>query len=137
MSIKQIYQPVGSRTCGQHCVAMITGQDVNYLISEVFKSKGSTRTKQLISALSEFSFISITDRLQLTGFGAVYHNFFDKGLFIVKVYWTDGRRFTHWMVVKDGKVYCPGYGTFECHNDRFRAIKGRITSFIQIVDLSS
>src|SRR5579863_643692 len=98
-------QPHGSKTCGQHCVAMVAGVPVAESI-EVFGHKHSTETKDQVAALKYLGLETAPKyrRYKLK-------NDLPK-LCIIRMKHLAGSG-SHVAVYHNGFVYCPTYGVFK------------------------
>jgi hypothetical protein len=119
--MKILLQPAGSKTCGHHCVAMISKRSVEDVTKIIGHSKG-TYTIELHRA---FAFFSIYTDKRLTRVKG--ENIPDTC--ILKIKWKKGG---HWVVHHRGNVYDPAYGIYP-----FRAMNryhsGRATSYLKIL----
>lgn len=104
MPVLQI-QPQNSRTCGQHCIAMLAGEPVSKVIELMGENK--TTAKQLARALEHFGFRS-WDKLHLAprknkarwGTQAI-------SICMVKIKTKEGKTLRHWILNWFGTVYDP------------------------------
>lgn len=99
--MKLVRQPFASSQCGQACLATICGITLEEALM-IFRSKGATRTKQLIQALSQMG-ITCGDKLK--------RGFPPKGeSAILKFTHPSGR--SHWVIWYKRKYYDPVAGVF-------------------------
>lgn len=114
-----LFQPPGSKLCGQTCVAMLAGVTLEESV-RVFGRKGGTNTKQVAEALGKLG-IKSGDRL-------VRPKFLDElpSCCIAKIHFTDAKN-THWTVYRDGLYYDPAYGIYE-----FPPEYMRVTSYLPV-----
>lgn len=122
--MKILFQPEKSSTCGQHCVAMISGVSPEESIS-VFRSVGATNTKQLHKVLNHFGFES-PEKLEKIKSSTVLPD-----LCILKITYDWRKNTGHWVVYKNGFVYCPSLGVYS-YSDHEYVELGRPTSFLKI-----
>jgi hypothetical protein len=120
--MKPLFQPPGSRLCGQACIAMIAEVSLVQACAAVGHSH-STRTREIVRALRTFS-IDCADRLQRISKQTRYpaRDPLPKRC-LVNVVWDkpNGGYHRHWIVRWDGQFYNsdPGDGY-------------RMTSFLEI-----
>ncbi len=114
--MKPLFQPVGSRLCGQTCVAMIADVSLSDAIKAVGHAHGTT-TRELASALRKFG-IDCTDRLKRISKKSSLPE-----RCIVGVVWDkkNGGYHRHWIVRWDGEFFNPD------PSDGYR-----MTSFLEI-----
>ena len=93
-------QPSGSNQCGQACIATICNIEL-FDACCMMRTKGKTRTKQLIAALTQMGMYT-GPRLK--------RGFPESGLAILKFVHPDGQ--SHWVVWENGKYYDPAAGVF-------------------------
>lgn len=126
IKINIIFQPKGSRTCGQHCVAMICGITVNKSIYTIKKS-GATRTCDLHNAFSVFGYKSDEKLTRIKNDTVL------PGLCILKVTWKI--KGSHWVIYNDGIIYCPVNGCYEFNQYLYNIKgKGKITSYLPVYE---
>jgi hypothetical protein len=120
--IKHLQQPMGSKTCGQHCIAMFLGVPVGYVI-EIMGNKG-TRTRDVCRALGiPFS------KLQKDHTPTC----------IAKITWysTEKKRlsFGHWVLMVGDVVHDPTYPK-PLTMDNFKKLTamnlGKVTSYLPL-----
>ena len=107
-----VMQPT-SETCGQACIAMITGKDIGEVIKEM-KTCGPTSIGQLIEILDFY------------GVKHAKKNTVPYEYSILTVHMNDG--YTHWVLLYDHKYYDPEFGLLEGEYTY-----GKITSFLGIL----
>jgi len=121
--MKHIYQPEGSKSCGQHCVAMIAGISVEESIAAFGHDKG-TRRKAVIEVLK---------KLGLNPGKKAYRFILQKQLpelcmLIIK--WD--KKGSHWVVYNNGKIYCPLYGVFDYSKQNIADKGGEALMYLKI-----
>lgn len=121
--MEHYYQPEGSSTCGQHCVAMIAGITPKKSI-ELFKSKGGTRTKQLheVFKLLKITSDSVLSRIKI---GTKLPD-----LCILKIVYSKSH--SHWVVYNKGTIFCPGRGIYDYSEHEYIQELGKVTSYMTI-----
>ena len=100
--MKLVMQPTFS-TCGQACIAMITGKRIEDVIKDM-KTDASTSIGQLIEILDFYVPYKYS---------------------ILTVHTHSG--YTHWVLLYDNKYYDPEFGLIEGEYTH-----GKITSFLEI-----
>lgn len=118
-------QPPGSTTCGQHCLAMVTGHHIYYM-NKLFGHQRPTTVKNLIAIFTELG-IKTGRKLE-----KLYKNTILPPLCIIKVRWPSG---AHWVVHYRGTVYDPYYGCYAFNSGFISDLQGRYTSYL-LVDMS-
>lgn len=117
--MKHIQQPSGSSICGQCCVAMITGLDLNSVISQL--GNGKTTIKKLLTIISIY-----------TKGTKMMRNFYGTPPkdCLMKLKWGDGR--THWVLRWDSMVHDPVLDKAYHYLQYLKMIEGdgRITSYL-------
>lgn len=106
-------------TCGQACIAMITGKDVNQVIKDM-KTNGSTSIGQLIEALDFYGIKHAERNTRISKKNPAPHNYS-----ILTVHTDSG--YTHWTLLFDNKYYDPEFGIIDGNYPH-----GKITSFLAI-----
>lgn len=115
-----IMQPTFS-TCGQACIAMITGKDIQHVIRDM-KTDGPTSIGQLIEALDFYGIKHAEKNKRISKKNPIQSEYSILTLHMNKGY-------THWVLYYHGKYYDPEFGLLdECHPE------GRITSFFEIYE---
>lgn len=118
--MKLVMQPTFT-TCGQACIAMITGKDIQEVIKDM-KTDGPTSIGQLIEALDFYGIGHAEKNVRISKKNPVQSDFS-----ILTVHMNAG--YTHWVLFYHGKYYDPEFGLLdECHPE------GRITSFLAIYE---
>lgn len=118
-------QPEGSKTCGQHCIAMIAGISVKEAIEVVgVSTKSGTSAKHMSSALTKLGY---KPRKGLNWF--IYKKELPKVCLLVIKWNTKG---SHWVVYNDGKVYCPVHGIFDYSYQNIANLKGVAGWYLKI-----
>ena len=108
-------------TCGQACIAMITGKDIEEVIRDM-KTDGPTSTGQLMEALDYYGIKHAEKNVRISKKNPVWSDYS-----ILTVHMAAG--YSHWVLFYYGKYYDPEFGLLEeCHPE------GKITSFISIYE---
>jgi len=116
--MKLVMQPTDV-TCGQACIAMITGKDVTDVIKDM-KTSGPTSIGQLIEALDFYGIKHAERNTRISKKNPIPYEYS-----ILTVHMNAG--YTHWALLYDGKYYDPEFGVIEGEYTY-----GRITSFLSI-----
>ena len=116
--MKLVMQPTDT-TCGQACIAMITGKEVEEVIKDM-KTDGPTSIGQLIEALDFYGIRHAEKNTRVSKKNPVPYAYS-----ILTVHTTAG--YTHWALLFDGKYYDPEFGLIEGEYTH-----GKITSFLGI-----
>ena len=106
-------------TCGQACIAMITGKDIEAVIKDM-KTSGPTSIGQLIEILDFYGVKHGERNTRVSKKNPVPHEYS-----ILTVHTNQG--YTHWALLYDGKYYDPEFGIIEGEYPH-----GKITSFLAI-----
>ena len=106
-------------TCGQACIAMITGKDVNQVIKDM-KTSGPTSIGQLIEALDFYGVKHAAKNTRISKKNPVPHEFS-----VLTVHTTEG--YTHWALLFGDKYYDPEFGIIDGEYTH-----GKITSFLAV-----
>lgn len=115
-----VMQPTFS-TCGQACIAMITGKDIQEVIRDM-KTNGPTSIGQLIEALDFYGIKHAEKNVRISKKNPVQSDFS-----ILTLHMAAG--YTHWVLFYHGKFHDPEFGLLDkCHPE------GRITSFFTIYE---
>lgn len=114
-----ILQPT-SQTCGQACIAMITGKDIKDVIKDM-RTSGPTSIGQLIEALDMYGIRHAEKNLRISKKNPAPYEYS-----ILTVHANGG--YTHWTLLYDGKYYDPEFGLIEGDYTH-----GKITSFLGIM----
>lgn len=108
-------------TCGQACIAMITGRDIHDVIRDM-KTTGPTSIGQLIDILDKYEVRHAEKNTRISKKNPSPYPYS-----ILTVH-TDGG-YTHWVLFRDGKYYDPEFGLIEGEYPH-----GKITSFLGIYE---
>lgn len=108
-------------TCGQACVAMITGKAIEEVIKDM-KTSGSTSIGQLIEILDHYGVKHAQKNVRISKKNPVPHEYS-----ILTVHTNEG--YTHWVLLYDHKYYDPEFGLIEGEYTH-----GKITSFLGIYE---
>lgn len=116
-SINYMQQP-NSKACGQACIAMLAGVNIEEVI-KVMHTKGSTTIGQLIEALDYYEIRHSERNKRISKKNPNYSE-----TCILTVHMPN---YSHWVLYFKGKFYDPEFGVLEeCHPD------GKITSYLEI-----
>ncbi len=113
-----IMQPT-PETCGQACIAMITGKDIREVIKDM-KTSSPTSIGQLIEILDFYNVKHAERNTRISKKNPVPYQYS-----ILTVHTNAG--YTHWALLYDNKYYDPEFGLID---DEY--IYGKITSFLAI-----
>ena len=113
-----ILQPT-PETCGQACIAMITGKKIEEVIKDM-KTSGPTSIGQLIEILDFYGIRHALRNTRISKKNPVPHEYS-----ILTVHTDAG--YTHWTLLYDHKYYDPEFGLIEGTYPH-----GKITSFLGI-----
>ena len=113
-----VLQPT-PETCGQACIAMITGKDIEDVIKDM-KTSGPTSIGQLIEILDFYGVKHAERNTRISKKNPVPHP-----CSILTVYTNEG--YTHWVLLYDNKYFDPEFGMIEGEYTH-----GKITSFLGI-----
>ena len=116
--MRLVLQPT-SETCGQACIAMITGKDIDVVIKDM-KTSGPTSIGQLIDILDKYGIKHADRNTRISKKNPNPHNYS-----ILTVHTNEG--YTHWTLLFENKYYDPEFGIIDGEY-----IYGRITSFLGI-----
>ena len=116
--MRLVMQPTDT-TCGQACIAMITGKEIEEVIKDM-KTDGSTSIGQLIEALDFYGINHAERNTRISKKNPVPHEYS-----ILTVHTNAG--YTHWTLLFGGKYYDPEFGLIEGEYAH-----GKITSFLGI-----
>ena len=103
--MKLIMQPTDT-TCGQACIAMIAGKEVQEVIRDM-KTDGPTSIGQLIEILDFYGIGHAEKNTRISKKNPVPYEYS-----ILTVHTNAG--YTHWTLLFDGKYYDPEFGLVEC-----------------------
>lgn len=107
-------------TCGQACIAMITGKPVEQVIKDM-RTSGPTSIGQLIEILDFYGVKHSEKNTRISKKNPLPHEFS-----ILTVHTDAG--YTHWTLLFDNKYYDPEFGIIEGVYPH-----GKITSFLAIL----
>ena len=113
-----VLQP-GPETCGQACISMITGKDIEEVIKDM-KTSGQTSIGQLIEILDFYGIKHAERNTRISKKNPEPYPFS-----ILTVHTNAG--YTHWTLLYDNKYYDPEFGMIEGEYTH-----GKITSFLGI-----
>lgn len=116
--MKLIMQP-NFLTCGQACIAMITGKSVEEVIKDM-KTDGATSIVQLIEILDFYGIGHAEKNKRISKKNPIPSKYS-----ILTVHTNAG--YTHWTLFYDNKYYDPEFGLIEGEYTH-----GKITSFLEI-----
>lgn len=116
--MKLVMQPTET-SCGQACIAMITGKEVEEVIKDM-KTDGPTSIGQLIEILDFYRIKHAEKNTRISKKNPVPYEYS-----ILTVHTNAG--YTHWTLLFDGKYYDPEFGLIEGEYTY-----GKITSFLGI-----
>lgn len=123
LSVKHVLQPLGSRLCGQACLAMLLGITLADAVDRIGHRK-ATKTKELLRVLREEGY-EPEGRLKWKKAGPP-----KTGTLLLSI-----RRpplnWKHWAVMEDGVIYDPVYGVGP-YPLAFWEENVRATSFLQV-----
>ena len=113
-----VKQPT-TETCGQACIAMITGKPVEEVIKDM-KTSGSTSIGQLMEILDRYGVKHAERNTRISKKNPSPYPYS-----ILTVHTNQG--YTHWTLLCEGKYYDPEFGLIEGEYTF-----GKITSFLGI-----
>ena len=116
--MKLVMQPT-SETCGQACIAMITGKEIGEVIKDM-KTSGPTSIGQLIEILDFYGIKHAEKNTRISKKNPTPHEYS-----ILTVHTNAG--YTHWTLLYEGKYYDPEFGLIDGEYTY-----GKITSFLGI-----
>ena len=116
--MKLVLQPT-STTCGQACIAMITGKDIEEVIRDM-KTNGPTSIGQLIEILDFYGVKHAEKNTRISKKNPIPYKYS-----ILTVHTNEG--YTHWTLLFDNKYYDPEFGSIDGEYKY-----GKITSFLGI-----
>ena len=114
-----VMQPT-PQTCGQACIAMITGQPIEQVIKDM-KTYGPTSIGQLIEALDFYGVRHAEKNLRISKQRPAPSDFS-----VLTVHMNAG--YSHWAIYYHGSYYCPEFGLLSEYT------AGKITSFLGITE---
>lgn len=106
-------------TCGQACIAMITGKNIQQVIKDM-KTSGPTSIGQLIEILDYYGVKHAERNTRISKKNPIPHEYS-----ILTVHTNEG--YTHWTLLFDNKYYDPEFGIINGEYSH-----GKITSFLAI-----
>ncbi len=118
--MKLILQPT-FETCGQACIAMITGKDIEQVIMDM-KTSGPTSIGQLIEILDYYGIKHAEKNTRISKKNPKPHAYS-----ILTVHTNEG--YTHWVLLFENRYYDPEFGLTDGEYTH-----GKITSFLAIYD---
>lgn len=113
-----VLQPT-PETCGQACIAMITGKEIEEVIKDM-KTSGPTSIGQLIEILDFYGVKHAEKNIRISKKNPLPYEYS-----ILTVHTDKG--YTHWTLLFDHKYYDPEFGLIEGEYTY-----GKITSFLGI-----
>ena len=116
--MKLVLQPT-PETCGQACISMISGKDIDVVIKDM-KTSGPTSIGQLIDILDKYGIKHAERNTRISKKNPIPHNYS-----ILTVHTNNG--YNHWTLLYDNKYYDPEFGLI-----KGEYTYGRITSFLGI-----
>lgn len=116
--MKLVLQPTPT-TCGQACIAMITGKDIDEVIKDM-RTSGPTSIGQLIDILDYYGVKHAERNTRISKKNPTPHPYS-----ILTVHTNAG--YTHWALRFDNKYYDPEFGLIDGEYTY-----GKITSFLAI-----
>lgn len=116
--MRLVLQPT-PETCGQACIAMITGKDIEDVIKDM-KTSGPTSIGQLIEILDFYGVKHAERNTRISKKNPLPHP-----CSILTVHTNEG--YTHWVLLYDNKYFDPEFGMIEGEYTH-----GKITSFLGI-----
>lgn len=116
--MKLVMQPTFT-TCGQACIAMITGKDIEEVIRDM-KTSEPTSIGQLIAILDFYGVKHAEKNTRISKKNPAPYEYS-----ILTVHTNQG--YNHWTLLYDHKYYDPEFGIIEGEY-----IHGKITSFLGI-----
>lgn len=122
--MKILIQPTGSKTCGHHCVAMITGHSVDHVIKSIGHQRATT-TKMVANLLIEYGY---TCPMKLTRYKRQ-----ELPETCILKYRFAGRSTGHWVVKHGPLIYDPSIGVYPFDQAGIEAsIQCKISSFLPV-----
>ena len=116
--MRLVLQPT-PETCGQACIAMIAGKDIDEVIKDM-KTSGPTSIGQLIDILDKYGIKHAERNTRISKKNPIPHNYS-----ILTIHANKG--YTHWILLYDNKYYDPEFGLIDGEYTY-----GKITSFLGI-----
>ena len=118
-----VMQPT-PETCGQACIAMITGRDVEEVMKDM-KTRGPVSIGQLMAALDFYEVEHAERNIRISKKNPVPYEYS-----ILTVHTNAG--YTHWTLLYRNQYYDPEFGLIDGEYPH-----GKITSFLGIYQQSS
>lgn len=115
-----VMQPT-SETCGQACIAMITGKNIEEVMKDM-KTSGPTSIGQIIEILDFYGVKHAQKNTRISKKNPAPYEYS-----ILTVHTNAG--YNHWALLYDGKYYDPEFGLIDGEYTH-----GKITSFLGIID---
>lgn len=113
-----VIQPT-PETCGQACIAMITGKTIQQVIADM-RTNGPTSIGQLMEILDFYGVKHANRTIRISKKNPIPYAYS-----ILTVHTKAG--YTHWSLLYAGKYYDPEFGEIEGEYPH-----GKITSFLEI-----
>ncbi len=117
----ELVRQITDTTCGQACIAMITGKDIEEVIKDM-KTSGPTSMGQLIEILDFYGVKHAERNTRISKKNPTPYEYS-----ILTVHTNAG--YTHWALLFDNKYYDPEFGLIDGEYTY-----GKITSFLAIYD---
>lgn len=124
MKMKLHLQPKGSTVCGQHCVAMLAGITPAQSIAEFGTTNGTT-TRQLATVLSRYGYRPANELRTFSDQATLPR------LCVLKLNYGKDKNW-HWVVYKDGLIYCPGLGIYDYKDVKEKNNGAEFTSYLEL-----
>lgn len=115
----ELVRQITDTTCGQACIAMITGKDIEEVIKDM-KTSGPTSIGQLIEILDFYEVEHAERNTRISKKNPTPYEYS-----ILTVHTNAG--YTHWTLLFDNKYYDPEFGLIDGEYTY-----GKITSFLAI-----
>ena len=115
----ELVRQITDTTCGQACIAMITGKDIEEVIKNM-KTSGPTSIGQLIEILDFYGVKHAERNTRISKKNPTPYEYS-----ILTVHTNAG--YTHWTLLFDNKYYDPEFGLIDGEYTY-----GKITSFLAI-----
>lgn len=115
----ELVRQINDTTCGQACIAMIIGKDIDEVIKDM-KTSGPTSIGQLIEILDFYGVKHAERNTRISKKNPMPYEYS-----ILTVHTNAG--YTHWTLLFDNKYYDPEFGLIDGEYTY-----GKITSFLAI-----
>ena len=115
----ELVRQITDTTCGQACIAMITGKDIEEVIKDM-KTSGPTSIGQLIEILDFYGVKHAERNTRISKKNPTPNEY---SILTVHTY----AGYTHWILLFDNKYYDPEFGLIDGEYTY-----GKITSFLAI-----